>query len=271
MIYTVTFNPSLDYIFTVDEFKMGNTNRTTSEEIFVGGKGINVSIVLNNLGYKSTALGFIGGFTGEEIKRRIEQKGISTDFIKVHDGFSRINLKLISHDGTEINGNGARISKEDLDKLFIRIENIKNGDLLILAGSVPKSIDQKIYSQILDKVSSKNILVSVDATNQLLLNTLKYEPFLIKPNKQELEQIFDTKIEKEDEIISYAKKLKNMEAKRKWKMKSKKAKHQKQKAGRGERKNERTNQEEGCHREENKVREDEREENKVSGGKKRET
>ncbi len=207
MIYTVTFNPSLDYICTVDDFQVGYTNRTTSETMFPGGKGINVSIVLKNLDYESTALGFVSGFTGNEIERMLYERNITTDFIKLENGNSRINIKLISKDGTEINGTGMDIKKEKLDALFSKLNDIQDGDVLVLGGSIPKSVPTTIYSDILEKLKEKNILTIVDATKDLLLNTLQSKPFLIKPNKHELEELFETAINTTEDLIRYGRKL----------------------------------------------------------------
>ncbi len=207
MIYTVTFNPSLDYICTVDDFKVGYTNRTTTETMFPGGKGINVSIVLNNLGFENTALGFVAGFTGQEIEKMLKEKNVTTDFITLENGHSRINMKLISTDGTEINGIGVDVSKEKLGKLFEQIDSIEDGDVLVLGGSIPKSISNDIYGEILERISQKKILTIVDATKELLVKSLHHKPFLIKPNKHELEELFQTEIKTTDELIVYGKKL----------------------------------------------------------------
>ncbi len=207
MIYTLTFNPSIDYICTVNDFKVGYTNRTDTETMLPGGKGINVSIVLNNLGCETTALGFIAGFTGAEIERGLIESGINVDFIKLQSGHSRINVKLISTDGTEINGNGVDVTKEALSELFSKLDNIEDGDVLVLGGSIPKSLSVNIYSEILTRLQNKNILTCVDATKDLLINTLQNKPFLIKPNKHELEEIFEKALNTTDEIICYGKKL----------------------------------------------------------------
>ncbi len=207
MIYTVTFNPSLDYICTVDDFKVGYTNRTTSETMFPGGKGINVSIVLKNLGFESTALGFVSGFTGNEIERMLIDKNISTDFIKLPNGHSRINIKLISNDGTEINGIGVDIDKEKLEELLSKLDCMNDGDVLVLGGSIPATVSQTIYGEILERLKHKNLLTCVDATKDLLINSLPSKPFLIKPNKHELEELFDTKINSTEDLVFYGKKL----------------------------------------------------------------
>ena len=212
MIYTVTFNPSLDYIVKVNNFKLGAVNRTTREDIYAGGKGINVSIVLSNLGYKSKALGFTAGFTGNEIERRVNEKGIDSEFIKLNEGLSRINVKMKSNEESEINGNGPNITKEALNKLFSKLNTLESGDILVLAGSIPSSLPSDIYEKIMAFLKGKNIKIVVDATKDLLLNVLKYNPFLIKPNNHELGEMFNVELKNDDEIIYYGKKLLDMGA-----------------------------------------------------------
>lgn len=207
MIYTVTFNPSLDYIVTVDDFKLGLTNRTTSELMLPGGKGINVSIVLSNLGIENTALYFAAGFVGEEITRKVKESRILADAILIEEGCSRINLKLKSIDGTEINGMGPVISPEKLEILMKKLEALKEGDTLVLAGSIPASMPGTIYSDIMQRLSGRGIRIVVDATKDLLLNVLQYKPFLIKPNNHELGEIFDVELKTRESVIPYAKKL----------------------------------------------------------------
>lgn len=207
MIYTVTFNPSLDYIVSVPEFQLGLTNRTASELLLPGGKGINVSTVLMNLGIQNTALGFVAGFTGEEICRKLEELGITTDFIKIHSGISRINVKLKSIDGTEINGMGPVIDEERLEELKTKLDALQDGDILILAGSIPASIPDMIYRDIMKRLHTRKVLTVVDATKDLLLNVLEYHPFLIKPNNHELGEIFHVKLAVREEVVPYAKKL----------------------------------------------------------------
>lgn len=207
MIYTVTFNPSLDYIVSMSSFEMGMTNRTTQEQMFPGGKGINVSIVLRNLGIENTALGFTAGFTGEEIEKQVQAMGLRADFIRVNSGFSRINVKLKDYDGTEINGMGPAIDQASVDRLYGKLEGLTEGDALILAGSIPKSLPDSIYSDILERLHEKGVLFVVDATKDLLLNVLQYRPFLIKPNNHELGEIFDVTLETREEVVPYAKQL----------------------------------------------------------------
>ena len=212
MIYTVTFNPSLDYIVSVDDFKLGATNRTSSELLLPGGKGINVSTVLMNLGIESTALGFIAGFTGDEIVRRLKRMGVKTDFIRIHEGNSRINMKLKSIDGTEINGSGPCIREEEIELLMQRLENLREADVLFLAGSIPASMPDDMYRRIMDRLQKRGILIVVDATRDLLTNVLEYQPFLIKPNHHELGEIFQVTLKTREEVVPYAKKLQEMGA-----------------------------------------------------------
>lgn len=212
MIYTITFNPALDYISQVENFEVGKINRTKTEKILPGGKGLNVSIVLKNLAYNSTALGFIAGFTGEELKKQLEDYGIDTDFIKVKKGITRINVKISSKEETALNGNGPEISKEDIQNLLDKIEKIKKDDIVILAGNVPKGINNNIYEIICVNLEKNGVTYIVDATKELLINVLKYKPFLIKPNKEELEETFKVKIKTKEDIILYAKKFQLMGA-----------------------------------------------------------
>ena len=207
MIYTVTFNPSLDYIVSVEDFKLGLTNRTSSELILPGGKGINVSTVLGNLGIENTALGFLAGFTGKEIERRLKEMGVASDFIEINEGVSRINLKLKSIDGTEINGSGPVISPEDVEKLMEKLDKLGEGDVLFLAGSIPTSMPDDMYQKIMAKLDGKGVMIVVDATRDLLLNVLEYHPFLIKPNNHELGEIFDVELLTRESVVPYAKKL----------------------------------------------------------------
>lgn len=212
MIYTVTFNPSLDYIVSVDDFKLGMTNRTSSELMLPGGKGINVSTVLGNLGIPSTALGFVAGFVGDEIVRRVEQMHIKSDFIHSEAGCSRINVKLKSIDGTEINGNGPDISEEMVAQLMEQLDRLQEGDILVLAGSIPSTMPDDIYSTIMKRLEGRGIMTVVDATQDLLLNVLPYHPFLIKPNNHELAEIFGAEPKTREACIPFAKKLQEMGA-----------------------------------------------------------
>ena len=207
MIYTVTFNPAIDYVVKVEDLKLGAVNRTQSDDVQLGGKGINVSVILNNLGVNNIALGFIAGFTGEKIKSELEKEGVKTDFIELENGLTRINVKIKADEETEINGAGPDIPQKSVDDLFEKLSALKSGDILILAGSIPKSMPDDIYEKIMEKLQEKGILFVVDATKDLLCNVLKYKPFLIKPNNFELEEIFNVKLNTDNDIIAYAKKL----------------------------------------------------------------
>lgn len=213
MIYTVTFNPSLDYIVNVPGFTCGRVNRTREEKIFPGGKGINVSMVLKNLGYENTALGFYAGFTGNELKRLVEEKGICADFIPVAEGMSRINVKIRGDEESEINGQGPAILNDDIEKLYEKLEKLRDGDILVMAGSIPDVMPQTIYMDIMKYLADRNLKIVVDATKDLLVNVLQYHPFLIKPNNHELGEIFGVTFKERSEVIPYAKKLQKMGAK----------------------------------------------------------
>lgn len=207
MIYTVTFNPALDYVIKVDNFQTGTINRVYQESIFFGGKGINVSVVLKELGLTSVALGFTAGFTGEAIEKGVKAQGIATDFIHLPEGMSRINVKMKSQNETEINGQGPNISKEAIEQLFVKLDGLKDGDILILAGSIPNTLPEDIYEQIMARLLGRGINIVVDATKDLLLNVLKYHPFLIKPNNHELGEMFGVVLKTDEEIVTYAKEL----------------------------------------------------------------
>ena len=212
MVYTVTFNPSLDYIVSVADFRLGLTNRTDSEAILPGGKGLNVSIVLSNLGIENTALGFVAGFTGEEIVRRVEEMGVRAEFIPVGGGISRINLKLKSIDGTEINGRGPRIGREAVGELMERLDALGEGDVLVLAGSIPGSMPDETYGKIMERLAGRGVMTVVDATKNLLMNVLEYGPFLVKPNNHELGEIFGVELRDREEAIPYARRLRELGA-----------------------------------------------------------
>ena len=212
MIYTLTVNPSLDYIVDVEHFKTGEVNRTKGEKIYPGGKGINVSIVLQNLGIENKALGFTAGFTGSEIERLLGQKGVNADFLHIKSGLSRINVKLRSDEESEINGSGPKIGKDDIDALFAKLEKLSEGDTLVLAGSIPSSLPQTFYSDIMAHLKPKNVRFVVDATNDLLKKSLDYNPFLVKPNNHELGEIFGVKLETREDVIPYALKFREMGA-----------------------------------------------------------
>ena len=212
MVYTITFNPALDYILQVEKFEIDKINRTTTEKILPGGKGLNVSTVLNNLEIENTALGFIAGFTGEQLREELKNKGIKTEFIKVQKGITRINVKISSEKETAINANGPDITSKDIEQLLEQIKKIEKQDIVVLAGNIPKGISKNIYEKICQILKDKQITFIVDATKELLLSILKYNPFLIKPNKEELEETFNIKIKTKEEIIKYAKELQKLGA-----------------------------------------------------------
>ena len=207
MIYTVTFNPALDYIVRLDKFTAGEINRVNYEQVLGGGKGINVSIVLANMGIKSTALGFLAGFTGAEIQRQLEGFGCAFDFVWLKEGFSRINVKAKADRETEINGQGPKITEEAQQELFAKLDRLGEGDTLVLAGSIPNTLPDDIYQRIMGRLQGKGIRVVVDAEKGLLLKVLQYHPFLIKPNNHELGDMFGVKLTTDEEIIEHAKKL----------------------------------------------------------------
>ena len=212
MIYTLTLNPSLDYLINVKNFTKGIVNRTTQEIIVPGGKGINVSIVLKNLGYESTALGFYAGFTGQQLRQLMTEQEIREEFLQVEKGMTRINVKLRSEEETEINGQGPFFEAEDMEKLYNKLEKLQNGDILVLAGSIPDTVPKTIYMKIMEYLQEKNVSIVVDATKELLLNVLKYQPFLIKPNHYELGEIFNVKMTEKQQVVEYAQKLQRMGA-----------------------------------------------------------
>lgn len=208
MIYTVTLNPALDYIMHVEHFEKNRINKTSSELLLPGGKGINVSIVLHNLGMSSTALGFIAGFTGQEIRRKLQGLGVTDDFIELPDGHSRINMKICSHEETELNGMGPIIDEASLLKLYTQLDQLVTGDVLVLAGSIPASLPDNIYQDIMKRVEAKGVMTIVDARKDLLENVLELRPFLIKPNNFELAELFGLEeLWDKQEVLRYAKEL----------------------------------------------------------------
>ena len=212
MIYTITLNPSIDYIVRLDKLVTGITNRTSSEEYYYGGKGINVSLVIAELGLDSTAFGFVAGFTGKAIENGIRNDHIITDFIKLKEGISRINIKIKAGEETEINGQGPHITEQELERLLQKIDRLSNGDTLVLAGSIPNTMPDDVYERMMERINFKSVRIVVDATKKLLVNSLKYKPFLIKPNRQELSEIFDVEVKTEDDIERYAKELQKLGA-----------------------------------------------------------
>lgn len=213
MIYTVTFNPALDYIMRVDDLQSKDINRTRSEEIYYGGKGINVSVILTRLGVENKALGFVAGFSGKQIEDMLVSDGIKTDFVHLKEGYTRINVKIKCDRELDINANGPEIKSEEVDALFEKLEELKSGDYLILAGSIPKALPDNMYEKILERLDGKGVNFVVDATGDLLKNVLKYKPFMVKPNHHELGEIFGVEITALEDIEKYAKKLQEMGAK----------------------------------------------------------
>ena len=207
MIYTVTFNPSIDYIVRLEQFTAGEINRVNYEQILPGGKGINVSIVLKNLGHESTALGFLAGFTGVAMQQMLHSFGVTDDFVRLNDGFSRINVKIKAESETEINGQGPVITEEAQRALFAKLDRLTSGDTLVLAGSIPNTLPDDIYERIMEHLEGRGIRIVVDATKNLLRRVLKYRPFLIKPNNHELGEMFGVELKTDDDIIFHAKKL----------------------------------------------------------------
>ena len=207
MIYTVTFNPSIDYIVLLEQFTPGEINRVNYEQILPGGKGINVSIVLKNLGHDSTALGFLAGFTGVAMQQMLHTFGVTDDFVRLDDGFSRINVKIKAADETEINGQGPVITQEAQRALFEKLDRLTHGDTLVLAGSIPNTLPDDMYERIMEHLAGRGIRIVVDATKNLLRRVLKYRPFLIKPNNHELGEMFGIELKTDDDIIFHAKKL----------------------------------------------------------------
>lgn len=213
MIYTVTFNPALDYIMRVDGLQSKDINRTRSEEIHYGGKGINVSVILTRLGVENKALGFVAGFSGKQIEDMLVSDGIKTDFVHLKEGYTRINVKIRCDRELDINANGPEIKREEVDALFEKLEELKSKDYLILAGSIPKALPDNMYEKILERLDGKGVNFVVDATGDLLKNVLKYKPFMVKPNHHELGEIFGVEITALEDIEKYAKKLQEMGAK----------------------------------------------------------
>jgi len=207
MIYTVTFNPALDYVIRAEKIEKGAVNRSFDEQLYVGGKGINVSLILKRLGFDSVATGFTAGDTGSLIEGVLRKNGIMTDFVRVRNGFSRINIKLTTDTQTQINGSGPAVSRIELQRLYGKLEALHAGDILVLSGSVPGSMPKNTYEKILEFLSGRGVLSVVDAEGKLLENTLKYKPFLIKPNREELEDIFKKEMTADDEIIRSAQRL----------------------------------------------------------------
>ena len=213
MIYTVTFNPAIDYVVELVSFNIGEINRTTREYMNLGGKGVNVSRVLTNLEVPNVALGFVAGFTGDALRTGLERMGVKTDFISLEEGNTRINVNIKGVEETDINARGPEIPNSAIDELFKKLDNLQSGDTLVLAGSIPTSLPNDMYERIMERLYGKGIRFVVDATRDLLVKSLKYEPFLIKPNNHELGEIFGLELTTDNEIIYYARELKKQGAK----------------------------------------------------------
>ena len=213
MVYTVTLNPALDYVMKLKALRTDDINRTDGEEIYYGGKGINVSVILTQLGIPNTALGFLGGFTGKKLEEMLKNDNVSCDFNYLKNGDTRINVKIKADKEIDLNACGPEITKEDMQSFLRKLDGIKSGDYLILAGSIPNTLPDDIYEQILERAGDRNINCVVDATGDLLKNVLKYKPFLIKPNHHELGDLFSVQIKSDDDIVKYSKKLQEMGAK----------------------------------------------------------
>lgn len=212
MICTVTFNPSLDYIVRVDDMRLGAINRTTYEQVLPGGKGVNVSIVLGNLGHASRALGFVAGFTGDELVRLCAEAGVDCDFIRVERGMTRVNVKVKSAEETELNGMGPQMGEEDVEVLLARTDALGAGDTLVVSGSVPACLPHDMYERVMERVAPRGVRVVVDAERDLLTRTLPLGPFLVKPNNHELGDIFGVTLRTRDEVVPYARRLQEMGA-----------------------------------------------------------
>ena len=212
MIFTVTFNPSLDYIVRVDEMRLGTINRTNYEQLLPGGKGINVSIVLGNLGHPSRALGFSAGVTGVALEKLLADAGVDADLVHVKEGFTRINAKVKAVEETELNGQGPRIAPEDVDALFSKLDVLGQDDTLVISGSVPNTLPSDMYEQVMERLAGRGVRIVVDAERDLLTRVLPYRPFLVKPNNHELGDIFDVTLKTRDEVVPYARRMQEMGA-----------------------------------------------------------
>ena len=212
MVYTITLNPALDYVMKVGSLRFDDINRSKAEQIYYGGKGINVSVVLSRLGTENKALGFVAGFTGEELERMLKEDNIECDFNHLQNGLTRVNVKIKADTELDINANGPDVSEVQIEELLVKLDRIKEGDVLVLAGAVPKNLPSDVYEKILQRLSGRGVKFVVDATGELLLKVLKYKPFLVKPNHHELGDLFSVTTKTDEEIEIYAKKLQQMGA-----------------------------------------------------------
>ena len=207
MIYTVTFNPAIDYVVYVSELKVGKTNRSQHEDVFLGGKGINVSTMLNNLGVENKALGFVAGETGELVEQGLKERGMDTDFIRLPEGDTRINVKVRGKLETEVNGSGPHIPDVYIQQLMEKLEQVNDDDVIVLSGSVPRSVSKDVYANIMEQMKGRPVKIVVDAAGDLMKNVLPHRPFLIKPNRAELEGLAGKVLGKTREIMRSAKDL----------------------------------------------------------------
>lgn len=212
MVYTVTLNPALDYVMRVGSLRYDDINRSQSEDVYYGGKGINVSVILTRLGIENKALGFVGGFTGDKLTEMLENDGIKCDFNRLKNGDTRINVKIKADTELDVNAQGPKIDENEVRALLDKLDKIKKGDYLILAGSIPNSLPDDIYERMLAKLQNKGVNFVVDATGDLLKKSLNYKPFLIKPNHHELGDLFGVTLSSTDDIVKYAKKLQTLGA-----------------------------------------------------------
>ena len=202
MVYTITLNPALDYVMKVGSLRFDDINRSKAEQIYYGGKGINVSVVLSRLGTENKALGFVAGFTGEELERMLKADNIDCDFNHLRSGLTRVNVKIKADTELDINANGPDVSEAEIEELLTKLDDIKEGDVLVLAGAVPKNLPSDVYEKILQRLSGRGVKFVVDATGELLLKVLKFKPFLVKPNHHELGDLFSVTTKTDEEYFA---------------------------------------------------------------------
>lgn len=212
MVYTITLNPALDYVMKVGKLRYDDINRSKSEEIYYGGKGINVSVILTRLGVHNKALGFVAGFTGRKLEQMLVDEGIDCDFNRLSNGQTRINVKIKADTELDVNASGPDISEDDIKDLMDKLDDIGENDYLVLAGSIPSTLPDDIYERILSRLQSRGVNFIVDATGDLLKKALPYKPFLVKPNHHELGDLFGVETKTEEDIVKYARKVQEMGA-----------------------------------------------------------